>query len=62
MMIEEIFNSLKIYNYTFDKQSNVIKADNSTYYQLKELQEITAFLDSKSIDYITDEFCNIILK
>ena len=62
IMIEEIFNNLRIYNYTFDRESNIIKADNNTYYQLKELQEITAFLDVKRINYITDENCNIILK
>ena len=58
-MIEEILNELKISNFTYDKQSGIIKVNTSLNPLSEELGKITSSLKEYQIVFSVDRKHNI---
>ncbi len=57
--ISKILKSLKLINYKFDEEENVIVSSSDNIHQVIELVNINVALDKNDIDYEVDKYNNI---
>ncbi len=59
--ISKILENLKLINYKFDEEANIIVSSTDDVHQVIELVNINSELEKNNIDYEVDKYNNILL-